>query len=144
MSPLSDVPEFDCFCAQRVVARDHYGKPTKTIPDSSLCPLHHQEPKMHTVSLTPHARQRCEEMGVSTKRVKHALRPKNRSASWPGKHGKDVFVRCASEPELAFIVSAHDPNLVITVLWWSPDTELTREDGKPAARRPGTSPETTG
>lgn len=130
MSPLSNVPDFDCFCAERVIARDHFGKPTRTVPDSSLCPLHRKDGLVPTVRLTPHARERCEEMGITTKRVKHALRHENRGMSMPDPDRRNTLVWSNAEPGLMFCVAGTDPDLVVTVMWRSNDP-IKRSDGPP-------------
>lgn len=70
----------------------------------------HQTPR-----LTRHARQRCSELGVSTKKAKAVVR--NRISTYPGNpaHGNNGLVVMSDDPEIAVI---WDPgtNHILTVL----------------------------
>lgn len=82
-----------------------------------------------TPTLSPHARERCEEMGILTRRIKNAVRDWG-AARWPDPQGRPAWmVHSATEPDLLIIVAMdRTPQHVITVLWWDPEERLTREE----------------
>jgi hypothetical protein len=77
-----------------------------TVPKNKKTPVDNDG----TVRLSPHARQRCAEMSISTKRVKRGMRTALVSA--PTRHpGRTITV---IDDEIAVV---HANGTVITVLW---------------------------
>lgn len=71
-----------------------------------------------TPRLTDHARERCAEMGVSTKRAKRVVQ--HRDLTYPGRKGTDCWVSKSSvDPILAVVWSVADDGtpLIVTVIW---------------------------
>ena len=68
-----------------------------------------------TPSFTEHARQRCVEMGLTTKQVKQAFRRACLDYPGPARHG-DNRVRVGDGLAIAYTIVAGTP-LVYTVLW---------------------------
>lgn len=70
-----------------------------------------------TPVLTDHARSRCREMGVSTKRAKRVVA--DPSITYRGslryRPGRRVAVRC--DDSIAVVFEPGDPARIITVLW---------------------------
>ena len=77
-----------------------------------------------TPAFTDHARLRCEQMGLTTKRVKQAFRRACLDYPGPERHG-DNRVRVGDGLAIAYTVVAGTP-LVYTVLW--DGIEFTRPD----------------
>ena len=73
-----------------------------------------------TPTISDHARQRCAEMGLSTKVAKRAWRHQSMTRPDPQGNPNRVFVSSNAEPKVALIVdtSGHIPQ-VVTVLWYS-------------------------
>jgi hypothetical protein len=71
---------------------------------------HHETPRM-----TVHARVRCLEMGISTKRAKRVVQ--NRTGTYPGnpKDGNNTRMVLSADPDIA-VVWAPDTNYILTVL----------------------------
>jgi hypothetical protein len=67
-----------------------------------------------TPKLTHHARQRCLEMGVTTKRVKRMVRQPD--VDRPSRGRRRIAVR-DDDPAIACVYEQDEPPLVITVLW---------------------------
>ncbi len=68
-----------------------------------------------TPRFTAHARARCEQMGLTTKRVKLAFRTACLDYPGPARHG-DNRIRVGDGLAIAYTVEAETP-LVQTVLW---------------------------
>jgi hypothetical protein len=69
-----------------------------------------------TPRLTGHARTRCQELGISTKRAKRIV--KNRSSTYPSPWGHDnngLMVHSASDSEYG-VVWDPDTNCILTVV----------------------------
>lgn len=69
-----------------------------------------------TAKLSLHARQRAEEMGIVTKRIKRVVR--NPDLRFPGQGGR-FFVCRLDEPSFRVLINGHDGLEVITVVPWS-------------------------
>lgn len=74
---------------------------------------------MTTARLTEHARERCEEMGISTKVAKRIVA--NPSLVLPDfQHHEDRrFIHSCDEPDYCVIATVADPPEIITVLYFS-------------------------
>lgn len=68
---------------------------------------------MKTPRLSQHARERCEQMGIKTKRAKRVVMERN--ISYQGPHPNDGIVCQSDDPDIAVV---WDPvhNVIITVL----------------------------
>jgi hypothetical protein len=80
-----------------------------------------------TPRVSPHARQRCQEMGISTKRAKRVvMRPDIvRPANRPGRpKGAYKMAVSDADPEIAvvFIETRCDRPVIVTVLWRTYET----------------------
>lgn len=77
---------------------------------------------MSDVRMTPHARERCEQMGVSTKVAKRIWRERSMTRPEFQRHENRVFVHSSTyRPDLVLIVEdpdSDDPR-VITVMYHS-------------------------
>lgn len=70
-----------------------------------------------TPRLTEHARQRCEEMGIKTERVKRVVQ--DPTLSYASKHGYCVVCR-TDEPAFRVVIDKRpEETVVITVIWWT-------------------------
>jgi len=82
-----------------------------------------------TPRLTAHARDRCAELGISTKRAKRVVQ--QRTGTYPGgtKHDNNgVVVTSATESEIA-VVWDPDDNCILTVLPRVQEDYVRTEDG---------------
>lgn len=74
-----------------------------------------------TPRLTKHARERCAEMGVKTKRVKRMVRDPDidrPSRDWEA--NREVSCRIAvrdDDPDIAAVYQPGEPPIVVTVVW---------------------------
>lgn len=89
-----------------------------------------------TPRLTRHARQRCAELGIGTKRVKRIVR--HPSSTYPSQRGHDnngVVLISALDPDYAVVVDL-TANVVLTVLPRVLDEYVRTADGfRLAAKR---------
>lgn len=70
-----------------------------------------------TPRLTEHARERCEEMGITTDRVKRVVRDPH--LAYDSKNGYRVVCR-SDEPTFRVVISERpDETVVVTVIWWT-------------------------
>lgn len=70
-----------------------------------------------TPRFTIHARQRCKEMGLTTKQVKHAFRQAPVDYPGPPEHGHGNRLRIDPLTGLAIAYAPGSPPVVLTVLW---------------------------
>lgn len=78
-------------------------------------------PLPRTPGLTRHARERCAEMGISTKVAKRIVR--YGEVAYPGtpsEHGPSMVVLWSGDPHYAVVATA-DRSLVLTVLFNTPE-----------------------
>lgn len=73
-----------------------------------------------TPRLTEHARERCAEMGLTTKRAKRVVQ--NPDVVYPGRRGEgadpDAYIALSDEDtEIAVVFVPEEPPRIITVLW---------------------------
>lgn len=69
-----------------------------------------------TPTLTEHARERCIEMGISTKVAKFIVL--NASVRRPGRAGSDALIAtCDTYPDYAVVYAPEQPPLIITVVF---------------------------
>jgi hypothetical protein len=80
---------------------------------------------METPKLSEHARRRCVEMDVVTKRVKRLVA--NPDIIYRGSdYGLNTFIAMsAADPEIAAVFAEATPRVIVTVLWRTPE-EYTR------------------
>lgn len=72
-----------------------------------------------TPRLSRHARERCAEMGISTKVAKAIVR--TMSCSYPGRAGTDTTVMLSDAiPEYGVVVG-NDTGIIVTVIFNAPD-----------------------
>jgi hypothetical protein len=76
-----------------------------TVPKDNQTPVDNDG----TVRLSPHARQRCAEMGLPTKRIKRGMRAPQ--ASYPTPYGRTITL---IDDTVAVV---HVDGVVVTVLW---------------------------
>lgn len=94
--------------------------------------LRHQAPVQLTPVMTRHARDRCAEMGISTKVAK--LIHRTRDATYPGsvtKTGEQSYIAMSDhEPDyvIAYLPKDHGPDVILTVLFKT--TELYERAGE--------------
>lgn len=83
-----------------------------------------------TPIITPHARDRCAEMGVSTKVAKRIVREPSTTRPDPQGHPRRRFVWSAVEPDYAVVVDVESaPPVVCTVLYYTSEP-FTRPERK--------------
>lgn len=90
---------------------------------------------MSTPRMSDHARQRCEEMGISTKVVKRIVQ--HQTCSYPSAShypGERRLVSSDLYPEYLVVVQAGDPEEVVTVLLKS-EENLCRAEANERARK---------
>lgn len=84
---------------------------------------------MDTPKMTAHARVRCVELGITTKRAKQIVRC--RTSTYPSPYGHSnngVMVMSASDPEIA-VVWDPDTNHILTVLPRTSEKYVRTTDG---------------
>jgi hypothetical protein len=68
-----------------------------------------------TPRLTLHARERCAEMGISTKRAKRVVKERRLVYISNLDHDNDAFVVMSDDPDICVVWKEHT-NLILTVL----------------------------
>lgn len=82
-----------------------------------------------TPKISEHARERCEQMGISTKVPKRIWRHRTLTRPDPQGHDGTRFVWSEVEPAYAAIINIEaDPPLVCTVLYFTPDAPFVRPE----------------
>lgn len=88
---------------------------------------------MTTPVLTDHARQRCAEMGISTKVAKRVVQHPSMVYPAPLSHPPDRWMMHGHKHPEFLVITNHDRTEIITVLWKS-EENLSREEGNRMAR----------
>lgn len=72
-----------------------------------------------TPQLSPHARARCTQMGLNTKRAKRVLQNADvrRAANTPVSRGNRMLAKWDGDPEICVVYEPGDPDVIITVIW---------------------------
>jgi len=87
-----------------------------------------------TARLTDHARERCAEMGISTKVVKRIVQ--NATLRMPAREGPRgeprTMIRSTTHFPEVVVVMDDATQQVVTAMWWSPEQYHPRADGRPA------------
>lgn len=84
-----------------------------------------------TVRISYHARDRCREMGITTKVPKRIVRTPTLTRPDPRHNPDRRFIWSEVEPKYAVIVDVEvNPPMVCTVLYYTPDAPFVRPEAR--------------